>query len=111
VNTIRSSAAASALAAIALAAHAQASHDARPEPRRLGDHPAVVVRRLQAQAGYDYASKFYPHPAWLYLRPSAEPVAALAQQTTDPVAAAGSGADLARAPRRRALKSGFAVEP
>jgi hypothetical protein len=34
---------------------------------RLGDHPAVVVKRLQAQQGYDYASKFYPHPAWLYL--------------------------------------------
>ena len=32
-----------------------------------GDHPAVVVQRLQAQAGYDYQSKFYPHPAWLYL--------------------------------------------
>ena len=34
---------------------------------RLGDHPAVVVQRLHAKAGYDYASKFYPHPAWLYL--------------------------------------------
>jgi len=32
-----------------------------------GDHPAIVVQRLQAQAGYDYQSKFYPHPAWLYL--------------------------------------------
>ena len=35
--------------------------------QKLGDHPAVVVQRLQASAGYDYASKFYPHPAWLYL--------------------------------------------
>lgn len=34
---------------------------------RKGDHPAVVVKRLQAQQGYDYAGKFYPHPAWLYL--------------------------------------------
>jgi hypothetical protein len=34
---------------------------------KLGDHPAVVVQRLQAQQTYDYASKFYPHPAWLYL--------------------------------------------
>jgi hypothetical protein len=34
---------------------------------KLGDHPAIVVQRLQAGAGYDYASKFYPHPAWLYL--------------------------------------------
>lgn len=40
------------------------------EPRR-GDHPAVIVKRLAADAPYDYASKFYPHPAWLYL--SAEP--------------------------------------
>lgn len=34
---------------------------------RLGDHPAVIVKRMEATAGYDYASKFYPHPAWLYL--------------------------------------------
>lgn len=37
------------------------------EAPKRGDHPAVVVQRLQQQAGYDYASKFYPHPAWLYL--------------------------------------------
>lgn len=36
--------------------------------QKLGDHPAIVVQRLQASAGYDYESKFYPHPAWLYLR-------------------------------------------
>src|SRR5512134_1746434 len=34
---------------------------------KLGDHPAVIVQRLHAKQGYDYASKFYPHPAWLYL--------------------------------------------
>lgn len=34
---------------------------------KLGDHPAVVVQRLHAKQGYDYESKFYPHPAWLYL--------------------------------------------
>lgn len=34
---------------------------------RTADHPAVAVQRLQAAQGYDYASKFYPHPAWLYL--------------------------------------------
>lgn len=39
---------------------------------KLGDHPAVVVQRLHATQGYDYASKFYPHPAWLYLQ-SEEP--------------------------------------
>jgi hypothetical protein len=34
---------------------------------RLGDHPAVVVQRLVQRAGYDYASKFYAHPAGLRL--------------------------------------------
>lgn len=34
---------------------------------KLGDHPAIVVQRLQANQTYDYAAKFYPHPAWLYL--------------------------------------------
>jgi hypothetical protein len=34
---------------------------------RPGDHPAIVARRVIAAQGYDYASKFYPHPAWLYL--------------------------------------------
>jgi hypothetical protein len=33
----------------------------------LGEHPAVIVQRLYAKRGYDYASKFYPHPAWLWL--------------------------------------------
>jgi len=37
-------------------------------PHRLGDHPAIVVQRLAKTAGYDYASKFYPHPAWMYLQ-------------------------------------------
>jgi hypothetical protein len=40
---------------------------AQTSDHRLGDHPAIIVQRLQAQQGYDYASKFYPHPAWLYL--------------------------------------------
>jgi hypothetical protein len=31
----------------------------------------VIVQRLHAQQGYDYASKFYPHPAWLYLQAEA----------------------------------------
>lgn len=35
--------------------------------QKLGDHPAIVVQRVQASAGYDYQGKFYPHPAWLYL--------------------------------------------
>lgn len=41
---------------------------AKPPVHKLGDHPAVVVQRLQAHKGYDYAAQFYPHPAWLYLR-------------------------------------------
>jgi hypothetical protein len=28
---------------------------------KLGDHPAVIVQRLHAEQGYDFASKFYPH--------------------------------------------------
>src|SRR5215475_6069294 len=34
---------------------------------RNGEHPAVIQARLAAKAGYDYASKFYPHPARLEL--------------------------------------------
>ena len=55
------------LLAMALAAPAWAQQT----DHRLGDHPAVIVQRLQAQQGYDYASKFYPHPAWLYLQAEA----------------------------------------
>jgi len=44
---------------------------AQETEHRLGDHPAVIVKRLETQRGYDYEAKFYPHPAWLYL--SAEP--------------------------------------
>ena len=49
-----------ALITLAAGTQAQTAH-------HNGDHPAIVVQRLQAQAGYDYQSKFYPHPAWLYL--------------------------------------------
>lgn len=34
---------------------------------KLGEHPAVIVARLHAAQGYDYAAQFYPHPAKLYL--------------------------------------------
>lgn len=37
----------------------------------LGDHPAVIVKRMQAKQGYDYQAQFYPHPAWLYLQAEA----------------------------------------
>ena len=62
MNTFRTTAALLALAISTPAAHAQKLATAR-----AGDHPAIVVKRLQAQASYDYVSKFYPHPAWLYL--------------------------------------------
>ena len=63
MNTLHASAAISLAFAISTPTLAQQSG------HRLGDHPAVVVQRLYAQQGYDYASKFYPHPAWLYLLP------------------------------------------
>jgi hypothetical protein len=47
-----------------LSASARACDDS---PHGLGDHPAVVVQRLYKAPGYDYASKFYPHPAGLRL--------------------------------------------
>jgi hypothetical protein len=56
---------------------------ANDRPHKLGDHPAVVVQRLHATAGYDYASKFYPHPAWMYLYTAPpEDAAALAVNST-----------------------------
>ena len=45
--------------------------DVVPLAEKLGEHPAVIVQRLYAKQGYNYESKFYPHPAWLYL--AAEP--------------------------------------
>jgi len=38
---------------------------------KLGEHPAIIAARVYAAQGYDHASKFYPHPAWLYLLPRA----------------------------------------
>jgi len=38
---------------------------------RLGQHPAVIIKERWKTQGYDYASKFYPHPAWLFLLPEA----------------------------------------
>jgi len=40
---------------------------ADPGATKLGEHPAIVARRVIAAQGYDYVSNFYPHPAWLYL--------------------------------------------
>jgi hypothetical protein len=51
------------------AAAAAVAQDGSPPLRvaRHGDHPAVVVQRLQARAGYDYTAQFYLHPAGLRL--------------------------------------------
>jgi hypothetical protein len=62
--TISTSSMTAALLVLACATPASAD-DA--QPHRMGDHPAVVVQRLYRSAGYDYASKFYPHPAGLRL--------------------------------------------
>ena len=64
-------------AGLLVAASAMADEEQSP---RLGDHPAIVVQRLHKTAGYDYASKFYAHPAGLYLhaeapRDAAQPAA------------------------------------
>jgi hypothetical protein len=55
-----------ALVAAVPAVCAQSSpSDAQAATR--GEHPAIVARRVIAQQGYDHTTKFYPHPAWLYL--------------------------------------------
>ena len=68
--------------ALALALALATPSFAQRGPQR-GEHPAVIVKRMEAQAPYDYASKFYPHPAWLYLLPAAP-------QAVSPPWAAGS---------------------
>lgn len=68
-----------ALYAAASVADAGPARGTPPRDRVLGDHPAIVVQRLARQAGYDYAAKFYPHPAWLHLRPAPAEVDTLAQ--------------------------------
>lgn len=66
MNAIRTFGTAS-ISAVVLALSLAPAARADDEPHRLGDHPAIVVQRLYKSAGYDYASKFYPHPAWLRL--------------------------------------------
>jgi hypothetical protein len=36
----------------------------------LGQHPAVVIKGISHQAAFDYASKFYLHPATMFLAAS-----------------------------------------
>lgn len=79
---------------------------AEPEPEHtLGDHPAVIVKRMEGQRGYDYAAKFYPHPAWLYLAPSeldAQTDVAAARQDPALGRVATSGTAARRLPSTRA---------
>jgi len=84
---------------------APAAHSGDEPAHKLGDHPAVIVQRLQKTAGYDYASKFYPHPAWLWLssQPPSDtdgtaPVAANARETAPgPVLSAAREGDASAA--------------
>jgi hypothetical protein len=48
---------------------------AQETPHRMNEHPAVIIKREAAKQPYDYASKFYPHPAWLYLQSAPSPEA------------------------------------
>ena len=73
---------------------------------RLGDHPAIVVQRLHKAAGYDYASKFYPHPATL--RPYAVPPR---DATGEAPPAAGMLGDPKALPGQRAVAREAAVLP
>lgn len=96
----------SAISAMVLATAAVAQET----EHRLGDHPAVVVKRLAPQQGYDYAAKFYPHPAWLYLsseapRPMMQHPAVIVfererQRLADEAAARTSGQDIVAVHRR-----------
>ena len=72
---------------------------------RLGDHPAIVVQRLSKAAAYDYASKFYPHPAGLRLY--AEPP----RDATDGAFAASLLADTKVPPAQRAAAGDAAALP
>jgi len=92
---------ATVVATLLLAPSARA--DVEPADR-LGDHPAIVVQRLYKAAGYDYASKFYPHPAGLRLY--AEPP----RDATDQAPTAGSLADT-NAPAQRTIAREAAALP
>jgi hypothetical protein len=77
----------------------------------MGDHPAVVVQRLYKAAGYDYASKFYPHPAGLRLyaeppRDETDPAAASALAAARPVPSSRLGARSSAAAPKISARSG-----
>lgn len=70
---------------------------------KLGEHPAIIAARVFAAQGYDYASKFYPHPAKLYLLSQA-PTEAAADDRAAPAAPA-TAADKNLIALRRTNKS------
>jgi len=57
----------SALATFVVLASFATAGLAQETEHRLGEHPAVLVKRAEAKQTYDYQAQFYPHPAWLYL--------------------------------------------
>lgn len=59
-----------ATVAMGLSTAAMAQQEAS-NGHRLADHPAVTIKRQSEHATYDYASKFYAHPAGLQLLPAA----------------------------------------
>ena len=93
---------ATAVATLLLAPSARAGDD---PPHHLGDHPAVVVQRLYKAAGYDYASKFYPHPAGLRLY--AEPP----RDSAGGAPATGTPAETQAPPAERAVAREAAASP
>ena len=104
MNAIRTLGAVSLATVMAALLAPSARADDEPA-HRMGDHPAIVVQRLYKAAGYDYASKFYPHPAGLRLY--AEPPL----DGTDGASAAGMLADTKALPAQRAVARDAALLP
>lgn len=69
-----------------LSAHALAADN----EHALGEHPAVIVKRSYDKQGYDYASKFYPHPAGFYLYSRAPKESINQGPTVVPIAVRGT---------------------
>lgn len=62
------------------------------------DHPAIAARRVIASQGYDYASKFYLHPAGLRL------TAGAAAATTQPAALVAGPQAVEQRPAARSVR-------
>jgi hypothetical protein len=103
MKAIRIAAAVSVPALLLILVFAQSAKGQDSRPHKLGDHPAVVVQRLYKSAGYDYASKFYPHPAWLHL------YAAQPHDDADSTAVADGATESERAPAPLSVAHGDAA--